>query len=84
MPSHASLFYRGMSSIQKTGALPPDETNGNPSKLAYTSKEARELLSISDKTLRRLQERGLIRPSKALRTKLFSLRELERFLEETR
>lgn len=51
--------------------------------LAYTAAEASRLLSISTRTLKRLEERGLIRSSKALRTKLYSHRELERFLEST-
>jgi hypothetical protein len=40
-------------------------------------------LSISQPSLRRVVERGLIRPSRGLRHLLFSLRELDRYLAES-
>lgn len=53
-------------------------------KLAYNRQEAAALLGIHTNTLDRLVQRGLIKPSRALRTPLFSHMELLRFLEETR
>ena len=40
-------------------------------------------LSISQPSLRRLVERGLIRPSRGLRHLLFSVRELDRYLADS-
>lgn len=53
-------------------------------RLAYTTEETASLLGVSRVTLWRLCKRGLIRPSLALRTPLFSLTEIERFLRDTR
>jgi DNA-binding transcriptional MerR regulator len=52
-------------------------------KLAYNRREAAAMLSISEPTLDRLAERGLLRPSRATRRPLYSIAELERFLRET-
>ncbi len=52
-------------------------------KLAYTRREAAEILSVSPATLDRLVERGLLHPSRATRRPLFSREELERFLRDT-
>lgn len=52
-------------------------------KLGYGRAEAAKILGISVESLDRLVVRGLLKPSRALRRPLFSLRELERFLEET-
>jgi len=49
---------------------------------ALKMKEAAKYLSVSQQTLRRLVERGLIRPNRALRHLLFSVKELDRFLED--
>ena len=53
-------------------------------RLAYTSEETAEALNISLVTLWRLEKRGLLKPSRALRTPRWSRTEIERFLEETR
>jgi len=53
-------------------------------RLAYTSVETARLLGVSKVTLWRLCKRGLIRPSLALRTSLFSRTEIERFLRDTK
>jgi predicted site-specific integrase-resolvase len=58
-------------------------SNLPPNRLALTQKEAAEALGISQVTLWRLVKRGLIRPSLALRTPLYPISELERFLRET-
>jgi excisionase family DNA binding protein len=52
-------------------------------RLAYSVKEAAEILGVSEKTVRRLIDRRLLRVSRAIRHLLIPRRELERFLEET-
>jgi excisionase family DNA binding protein len=52
-------------------------------RMAFSVKETAALLGISEKTVRRLVERKLLNPSRALRHLLFSRKEVERFLEET-
>jgi DNA-directed RNA polymerase specialized sigma24 family protein len=52
-------------------------------KLALTRIEAADALNISPATIDRLVKRGLLRPSRALRTPLFPIAEIERFLRET-
>lgn len=58
----------------------PQSSNG---RLAFSVKETAELLGVSDKTVRRLINRRLLRPSRALRTHLIPRKEIERFLEQT-
>jgi excisionase family DNA binding protein len=41
------------------------------------------MLGVSEKTVRRLTSRGLLRPSRALRHLLIPKKEIERFLEQT-
>jgi DNA-binding transcriptional MerR regulator len=54
-------------------------------RLAYQTDETCQLLGgISRVSLWRLEKRGLITPSKALRMKLYSRAEIERFLETTK
>ncbi len=53
-------------------------------KLAFTRTEAAEVLGVSAVTIDRLTVRGLLKPSRATRRPLYSLKELERFLEETK
>ena len=53
-------------------------------RLAFTSEEAAEALNISLVTLWRLEKRGLLKPSRALRTPRWARAEIERFLEETK
>jgi len=52
-------------------------------RLAFSVKEAAEILGVSEKTIRRLVARGLLRSSKALRHLLIPKKEIERFLETT-
>lgn len=52
-------------------------------KLALTRDEAAEALGISPATLDRLTQRGLLRPSRALRRPLYAVEEVKRFLRET-
>jgi excisionase family DNA binding protein len=52
-------------------------------KLAISRKEAAELLSTSLRTFDRWVAAGLIRPSGVGRRKIFTVAELNRFLDET-
>ena len=52
-------------------------------RLAFSVRETAEMLGISEKTVRRLIDRGLLRPSRALRHLLISKKEIEHFLEKT-
>lgn len=61
----------------------PELKPTKPAKLALSRAEAAEALGISTVTLDRLTERGVLRPSRAMRRPLFPIWELERFLRET-
>ena len=60
--------------IQNSGPVP---------KLALNRVEAAEAIGVSPATVDRLTLRGLLRPSRATRRPLYSVKELERFLKET-
>jgi excisionase family DNA binding protein len=49
----------------------------------YTTKEAALALNVSDKTVRRLLERGLLQSSKALRKKLIPRKDIDTFFDRT-
>jgi excisionase family DNA binding protein len=51
--------------------------------MAFSVKEAADILSVSKITIYRLLERGLLRSSGALRRKIIPKVEVERFLKET-
>lgn len=53
-------------------------------RMAYRTKEACAVLGISRATLWRIERRGLIKSSRALRTRLYPRTEIERFLEATK
>jgi excisionase family DNA binding protein len=55
-----------------------------PVRVAYSVRETAGMLGVCEKTVRRLIDRGLLKPSRALRHHLIPKREIERFLEETR
>jgi hypothetical protein len=58
---------------------------GLADRLAYKTDEACAALGgISKPTLWRLEKRELLKPSRALRTPLWSRAEIERYLEETK
>lgn len=59
-----------------------DKAAGEES-LAYTLRQAAKLINVSYITAYRLNKRGLLRSSSALRTKLISRAEIERFLKVT-
>ena len=52
-------------------------------RLAYTIRETAEILGVSEKSVRRLITRRLLRPSRALRHLLIPKKEIERFLDDT-
>jgi predicted site-specific integrase-resolvase len=64
---------------------PASKKNDAPAlpRLAYTMRQTAHLLSVNYQTVYRLNKRGLLRSSTALRTKLFPVSEIERFLRDT-
>ena len=52
-------------------------------RLAFSVSEAAQMLGVSDKTIRRLIDRKLLRASHALRHLRIPKTELDRFLKET-
>jgi len=52
-------------------------------RLAFTMKETADLLGVNYHTVYRLAKRRLLRPSGALRIKLFAKTEIERFLADS-
>ena len=62
----------------------PEKESDTPAtpKLAFSMREAALAIGVSSITMHRLVKRGLIKSSDALRTKIISRQELERFLNE--
>jgi excisionase family DNA binding protein len=58
-----------------TSSLPPTLRGG------FQLKQAAEYLGLSKITVRRLVERGLLKPNRSVRHLLFPVKELNRFLE---
>ena len=56
----------------------------NIERLAFNAEETAQALNVSLVTLWRLEKRGLLKPSRALRTPRWSRTEIERFLEQTK
>jgi len=54
-----------------------------PPRLAFSVREAAQMLGVSEKTVRRLINRKLLRASRALRHLRIAKAEVERFLRET-
>ena len=52
-------------------------------RLAYKLKESAEILGVSEKSIRRLIARGLLKPSRALRHIIVPATELAEFLRRT-
>jgi hypothetical protein len=62
----------------------PIRRDQNPQRLAYTASETCHLLGgISARSLRRLEQRGLLLPSRGLRIKLYSRQAIEKYLGAT-
>jgi excisionase family DNA binding protein len=68
--------------VSQPAALAGGRPEGLP-RLAYTMQETAKILGVSYITVYRLMQRGLLRGSSAVRTKLIPRREIERFLEKT-
>jgi hypothetical protein len=64
-------------------AAPPKTTQTPAQNLAFTRKELCAELKMSVASITRLEHRGLIKPVLGLRTKLYSRKEVERYLEST-
>ena len=61
-----------------------DQSGAQPRRrLAYSRSELASLLGISARSLKRLEDRGLIRSSEALRKKIYSHGEVMRFFDST-
>jgi hypothetical protein len=52
-------------------------------RLLYNIRDTAQLLSVSEKSVRRLLERGLLKSSHALRTKLITRESIELFAKAT-
>jgi excisionase family DNA binding protein len=63
--------------------VPEAKPVGTAPRLAFSVKETAAMLGVSEKTIRRLVARGLLRTSRALRHLLIPKKEIERFLEQT-
>lgn len=59
------------------------QSENQPSKLLYTIKDTAHILSVSEKSVRRFLERGLLKTSHALRTKLITRESIENFVKAT-
>jgi len=72
---------------QDLSSFGPPEIMAKPQsenvRMAFSVQETAILLGVSDKTVRRLISRKLLRPSRALRHHLIPKKEIERFLDET-
>jgi excisionase family DNA binding protein len=62
---------------------PNSTTVDSPFRLAFSVKETADILGLSEKTIRRLIARRLLRSSRALRHLLIPRKEIERFLDQT-
>lgn len=60
----------------------PETRIGVAQRRAYRLSEAAQLIGISEKSVRRLISRGLLKPNRALRILLISSEELARFLRD--
>jgi len=58
-------------------------THDGPPRLAFHVREVAQMLGVSEKTVRRLKARGLLKPSKALRHHLIPRQQVEEFLAAT-
>ena len=69
--------------IRNEDPTPPKPMQTALPRLAYTVEETARMLSVSEKTVYRLIERGLLKSSGALRHKRIAHTEIERFLKAT-
>ena len=74
----------GESATPLTSPLFTDSASDNSKfRLAFSVKETAKILGLSEKTIRRLIARRLLRASRALRHLLIPRKEIERFLDQT-
>jgi excisionase family DNA binding protein len=69
--------------IEVTQLKPEARDFGPSQRLAFSMRETADILGVSYSTVHRLIQRGLLRSSLALRHKIISRAEIERFLKET-
>lgn len=62
---------------------PPNIFADSSGRMALTRYEVAQTLGISASQIDKLTKRGLLRPSRATRRPLYSVREIERFLRDT-
>jgi hypothetical protein len=62
-----------------------NQTSDRPAlpRLAYSMRETADVLGVNYQTVYRLNKRGLLKSSGGLRTKLFPVTEIQRFLHDT-
>jgi DNA-directed RNA polymerase specialized sigma24 family protein len=72
-----------LNDIRTRAGMPTETRREALPKLAYTMAETAEMLGISYISVHRLIQRGLLRSSRALRHKIISRREIDRFLATT-
>ena len=61
-----------------------DSTSNGTLRLAWSAKEVAQLLGLSTRSLKRLEDRHLLRPIRALRCKRYLHTDLLKFLEESK
>ena len=69
--------------MKKYASSMPENTSKCSMPLGYSMAGAAKMLSVSCRTIARLTKDGHLRPSKALRKKIYRHADLVRFLEET-
>jgi predicted site-specific integrase-resolvase len=67
----------------KVTSLPKEAANPGLPRFSYTMRETAQIIGVNYQTVYRLNKRGLLRSSSALRTKLFPADEIQRFLRDT-
>jgi Helix-turn-helix domain len=72
-----------MMTIEEIKPANNGKTENKPIKLLYTIKDTAHILSVSEKSVRRFLERGLLKTSLALRTKLITRESIENFVNAT-
>ena len=73
-PALQRLAFKNQTVAPVLSALP---------RLAYSMRETASMLGVNYQTVYRLNKRGLLKSSGKLRTKLFPVTEIERFLTAT-
>jgi excisionase family DNA binding protein len=77
-----AFYMSAKMQLQDKLSLPSGEAPSLP-RLAYSMREAAQVLGVSYVTVHRLLKRGHLRASSVLRTKVIPRVEMERFLRES-